>query len=207
MSNYKNIKSHIVMIILFLAGLSMYGLFLFLVIADVVVEGVPWLPTMLLGAGLTAYACSLFLPGEGSDASDTRGKLSRRQKNTRVQCTLFALLLITGAAGMLIRAEVNERDHQALLERLQMTEQEYAALKEKHSTQKPAETVNPSPSSKQTKAPAAARSAPKTSSKPSASSEFDMKGYTSFDDFYDDYYDDFWDIDEAEEYYYDHGGW
>ena len=34
-----------------------------------------------------------------------------------------------------------------------------------------------------------------------------VSGYYDFEDFYDDYYDDFIDIEEAEDYYYAHGGW
>ncbi len=35
---------------------------------------------------------------------------------------------------------------------------------------------------------------------------FDVDMYGNPEDFYDDYYDDFWDYEEAEEYYYSHGG-
>lgn len=35
---------------------------------------------------------------------------------------------------------------------------------------------------------------------------FDIEMYGNPEDFYDDYYDDFWDYEEAEEYYYSHGG-
>lgn len=36
---------------------------------------------------------------------------------------------------------------------------------------------------------------------------FEARDYADPEDFYDDYYDDFYDYDEAEEYYYEHGGW
>ena len=34
-----------------------------------------------------------------------------------------------------------------------------------------------------------------------------VQSYTDFDDFYEDYFDDFYDEEEAEDFYYDHGGW
>ena len=34
-----------------------------------------------------------------------------------------------------------------------------------------------------------------------------VQSYADFDDFYEDYFDDFYDEEEAEDFYYDHGGW
>lgn len=35
----------------------------------------------------------------------------------------------------------------------------------------------------------------------------DVSGYAAPEDFYEYYYDDFTDFEDAEEYYYEHGGW
>lgn len=46
-----------------------------------------------------------------------------------------------------------------------------------------------------------------TGHRESVTPSLDVSGYYDPEDFYDWYYDDFGDFEEAEEYYYEHGGW